>query len=70
MFGTAISGNVYDKRDAIFSQFCSHVKELGSYAASQGIRLLAENNVLGQTNFKRGYSDALFCVNSQEIIQF
>ena len=70
MFGNAISGNVYDKRDSIFSQFCSNVKYLGAFASSHGIRLLAENNVLGQTNFNRGYKDALFCVESDEILNF
>ena len=70
MFGNAISGNVYDKRDSIFSQFCSNVKYYEPLPLHMEYDFLAENNVLGQTNFNRGYKDALFCVESDEILNF
>lgn len=70
MFGSAISGSIYNSRDDIFLNYCSNVKELGIFASSHGVRLLAENNVLGQTNFNRGYADALLCINSKEVINF
>ena len=58
------------QRDAANARFMQSVHLLGDFAATHGIRLLLENNVVAKGSVKSGLDHGLLLVEAQEILDF
>ena len=68
--GKTISASKLFSRDQAMSLFIQRVKELSAYAASKDVRLLVENNVLSNENFKTHECNMLLLADGEEIVEF
>jgi sugar phosphate isomerase/epimerase len=68
--GKTISASKLFSRDQAMSLFIQRVKELSAYAASRDVRLLVENNVLSNENFKNHECNILLLADGGEIVDF
>ncbi len=68
--GNLIRVETLYSRSESFKQFTANVFELSDYAAKKGVKLLVENNVLSDANFKNAKVNFLLLDEPEEILEF